>query len=87
MWSLRWAKVNTRVKPHLWLGKRTACGLAFRGDPGGVVYSLTITHRGDPCPVCWAYAEGWVDRHVYGQRPRLGNPDPTGAETQLGEAS
>jgi hypothetical protein len=79
--SLRWAKVNSRKKIHLWLGSSTACGLLYGED----VHRLEVTYPNPACPRCHAYARGWLDHHDTGDRPTIGAslPDPTGADTHL----
>jgi hypothetical protein len=76
--SLRWAKVNSRKRIHLWLGHTTACGLLLGDD----VHRLEMAYPEPACPRCLAYARGWLDHHDTGDRPAGRRvPDPTGADT------
>jgi hypothetical protein len=64
--DLRWT--TYRGLDHLWLGQSTACGRNL--------HNLAPADARPYCPICLAYARGWLDRHDHGPAPELGKPDP-----------
>lgn len=78
--AFRWAKVNERRRVHLWLGDATACGLTIESR-GGDVHRVESAYPKPACKPCWAYLQGWLDRHDYGPAPALTDPNPLAADS------
>lgn len=76
--TLRWTKVDSRRKRHLWLGRATACGIELGVD----CHTLEAAYPDPACGKCWTYAQGWLDRHDHGDNPPL-HVSPRGAHTRL----
>ena len=62
--SFRWTIVNHSKNRHLWLGHGTACGITKWHD-------IREADDQKACRACWAYAQGWLDRHDHGPNPPL----------------
>lgn len=75
--TFRWTTLSKKAKKiHLWIGQSTGCGLRD-------VKTLGMGHGEFNCHACEAYLSGWLDRHDYGTRFVMGQPNPCGASTVL----